>query len=346
MNIAYIVPSLANKGPIIIVKQLAGIFVQHGHQCEVFYFDDIIELSFDCPVRRISKKDVIDFSRYDVVHSHGIRPDLYIFKNKQRKEINSLFVSTLHNYVFEDLRYEYNIIIAELFGRLWIHWLKRHNIIIASCKDSLRYYSKWIPIERLTYAYNTRYLDRTKEISSDDLEDIKRFKAGSILIGANSLLTDRKGIDILLNAMPALIGYKLLVVGDGKSRNSLEILAKRLKIESRCLFIGYKQDAYRYLAEYDIFAIPSRSEGFPLALLEAAAYTVPTVASDIPVMQEAFSSDEVSFFELKNPKSIIPAIINATSNHSMAHKMNQKYISLYSPDSQYNQYLNIYKNKF
>lgn len=346
MEIAYIVPSLANKGPIIIVKQLVSVFIQNGHHCIVFYFDDKNELAFDCQVIKISLYEIIDFSKFDVVHSHGIRPDRYIFKHKSNEKSNTLFISTLHNYIFEDLRYEYSNFVASIFGRLWLKWLKKHDILIASCKDSLNYYSKWFPVQKLTYAYNTRKPDYSKKIEEKDLQILNDFKGESILIGVNSLLTDRKGIDIIINALPKLSGYKLLIVGDGKSRNSLERMSKKLKIESRCLFVGYKPDAYRYLAHYDLFALPSRSEGFPLALLEAAAFGVPTVASNIPVIKEAFSSDEVSFFDLRNPNSIIRAILDATSNQIMARKMNQKFLTAYSPESQYNQYLNIYKKKF
>ena len=346
MKIAYIVPSLANKGPVIIVKQLVSLFVQNGHQCSVFYFDEIIGLTFDCQVIRISTNEIIEFSKYDVVHSHGIRPDRYIFNNKPNGICKTLYVSTLHNYIFEDLHYEYNYWVAAIFGRLWIKWLRKHDLLICLSKDSRTYYSKWFPIQKLTYAYNTSDPDITQKLASEEIKIIETFKGKSFLIGINSLLTERKGVDILIKSLPVLQNYKLLIVGDGKSRKSLEKLAQKLNVKNNCLFVGYKPNAYRYLAHYDIYALVSRSEGFPLALLEAAVYAVPTVSSNLPVIKEAFSADEVSFFELENPESIIQAIINATSNQPMAHKMNQKFLTAYSPESLYKQYLNIYNKKF
>jgi len=344
MDIAYIVPSLANKGPEIVVKELVASFVRNGHQCIVFYFDDKIELSFDCPVKRISNKEVIDFSKYDVVHSHGIRPDRYIYKNKPTGRTKTLFASTLHNNLFQDLRYEYSRAIAAIFGRLWLHWLRRHDVLITLSKDARNYYSKWFSMEKLTYAYNTRSPDITLKLTAAEIQNLEKFKGTSILIGVNSLLNDRKGIDLLINALPSLNDYKLFIVGDGKSRKSLEKLSQKLKVENRCFFAGYQPNAYRYIAYYDLYALPSRSEGFPLALLEAAAYAIPTVASNLPVIREAFSTDEISFFDLENPKSIINAIITATANKTMAYKMNEKLIASYSPDSQYKQYLAIYHN--
>jgi len=344
MDIAYIVPSLANKGPEIVVKELVTSFVRNGHQCIVFYFDDKIELSFDCPVKRISKNELIDFSKYDVVHSHGIRPDRYIYKNKPTGKTKTLFVSTLHNNLFPDLRYEYSPVIAAIFGRLWLHWLRRHDVLITLSKDAMNYYSKWFPKEKITYAYNTRSPDISQKLTAEEIQNLENFKGAYNLIGVNSLLTERKGIDILIRALPALTDYKLLIVGAGKSQKSLEKLAQKQKVETRCLFAGYKPNAYRYMAHYDLCAMPSRSEGFGLTLLEAAIYTVPTVASNLPVFKELFSSAEVSFFDLANPKSIIEAIITATANKTMAYKMNEKFNTVYSPDSQYKQYLAIYHN--
>ena len=346
MHIAHIVPSLANKGPIIVVMELVTSFVRHGHNCIVFYFDDNIELSFNCPVKRISKNDIIDFSKYDIVHSHGIRPDRYIFKNRPKENPRTLFVSTLHNNIFIDLKYEYSLAIAAVFGRLWLKWLQKHDILVTLSKDAIDYYSKWFPTNKLAYAYNTRSLDITQKLTAEDIKVIASFKGTSILIGVNSMLTERKGIDLLIRALPTLIDYKLMIVGEGKSRKSLQKLAKNLQVENRCLFVGYKPNAYRYMDHYDLYAMPSLSEGFGLVLLEAAIYKVPTVASNLPVFMELFSPAEVSFFALENPNSIILAILNATSNMIMARKMNQKFLTAYSPELQYYQYLNIYNKKF
>ena len=51
MNIAYILPSLANKGPVLVVRDLVREMKNRGHRCSVFYFDDKIEVAIDCPCR-------------------------------------------------------------------------------------------------------------------------------------------------------------------------------------------------------------------------------------------------------------------------------------------------------
>ena len=68
MKIAYILPSLANKGPIIVAKDLVNVMSKHGHECFVFYFDDKNQLHFQCPTQRIKMNTFIDFNSYDIIH--------------------------------------------------------------------------------------------------------------------------------------------------------------------------------------------------------------------------------------------------------------------------------------
>ena len=48
---------------------------------EVFHFKDIVELSFNCRTNKIGLLEKFDFENYDVIHSHMIKPDFYIWLN-------------------------------------------------------------------------------------------------------------------------------------------------------------------------------------------------------------------------------------------------------------------------
>ena len=137
MRIAYILPSLANKGPIIVAKDLVLTMTAHGHSCKVFYFDDIIETEFNCPVQQIKFSRTINFNEFDVVHSHGIRPDTYIWLHKPII-CQAKIISTIHNFVFEDLAEQYNKLIAYTFGSLWMFILRRHNKIVTLSKTAIK----------------------------------------------------------------------------------------------------------------------------------------------------------------------------------------------------------------
>ena len=338
MNIAYVVPSLAAKGPVLVARDLATEFTRRGHTCTVYYFDEVVELEFDRAVR-IAKDEPIDFSAYDVVHSHGLRPDTYVAKHREYSG-RVRYVSTLHNYMFEDLAYQYNWLVAQVFGRKWLRVLKKMDRVVALSKDAMRYYGRWFAADRLTYAYNTRALTD----GSVDAAELLRFKGDSVLIGVNALLTKRKGVDLLIDALPELPQYKLFVVGDGPERKKLERQAARLGVADRCCFAGYRKDAHLYLPHYDLYALPSRSEGFPLALLEAAQYGKKCVTSDLPVVCETFDG-AVERFSLSDPKSVAPAIRRATANDALPQAIKNRFDERYAPEALYRSYFAVYSAK-
>lgn len=344
MRIAYIVPSLKNVGPVLVVKELVEQMEGNGHQCHIFYFDNKIELNFCCPTTQIGFSSSFDFSKFDIVHTHGIRPDAYVYVHKPLRT-KTRFVSTLHNYVFRDLSYQYNKLVAYVFGYVWIKLLlSRHDCAVALSKDAVNYYKRWIKQLRLTWAYNTRSLSKKEKLTPEELEQLRYFKQDSVLIGVNALLTKRKGVDLLIVALSKLPEYKLFVVGDGKAKSQLIQLAKKYNVDDRVCFAGYHKSAFRYLPYYDIFAMPSRSEGFPLALLEASIVGVSTVCSNIPVFKELYSEKEVSFFELENIESLVSSIKNITNTNSYSAAIHRKYVNTYTPHAFYQRYIDIYQS--
>lgn len=82
-------------------------------------------------------------------------------------------------------------------------------------------------------------------------------------------------------ASPILEKARLLIVGEGMDLPDLERQAKRLHIENRVIFLGYRKDVLEILKSADVFLFPSYQEGLSIALLEAMAVGLPIVCSDI-----------------------------------------------------------------
>lgn len=73
----------------------------------------------------------------------------------------------------------------------------------------------------------------------------------------------------------------LLLVGDGPLRSRIEKQVATVKMRSRTLFAGTRNDTARLMEAIDVFVFPSLYEGLPLALVEAQAAGVPCVVSDV-----------------------------------------------------------------
>lgn len=82
------------------------------------------------------------------------------------------------------------------------------------------------------------------------------------------------------------IPSKLLLVGDGPERQKVEQLARDLQVDAHVRFLGKQEAVEEILSVCDLFLMPSESESFGLAALEAMACGVPVVSSDIGGLPE------------------------------------------------------------
>lgn len=109
--------------------------------------------------------------------------------------------------------------------------------------------------------------------------------SGAPLIGTAGRLEPAKGYDLLLQAVDRLrAGYpdlRCVIAGSGSLEQELKTAAQALGLDGRVIFTGFRTDIPRLLLAMDIFALPSRTEGIPYALLEASAAGLPVVASRV-----------------------------------------------------------------
>ena len=96
-----------------------------------------------------------------------------------------------------------------------------------------------------------------------------------------------KDYPTLLSAMAQLQPTAHLVIaGGGPCERELRQQSAVLGLESRIRFLGFESDLRRWMQAADGFVLSSRWEGLPMALLEAAACELPTVATDVPGTRE------------------------------------------------------------
>lgn len=343
MKLAVVLPSLAKKGPVVVARDIVNNLAPHLDHIDVYYFDDITEVTFDADVHRLDIRDRFDFDRYDVIHSHMLRPDFYLWKNRSR--IRAKCVTTLHNYVHDDLKYQYNLLTAAVFSRIWGGLVSRHDMIVTLSAHMQEYYRKRYPNPNLTYIYNGRDIpDVGGGLNESDAARILSFKGDGILLGAVALLTRRKGIEQVVKVLPKDPKLRLIVVGSGREEENLKRLARSLNVEDQCLFVGFTPHPHYFYKYIDVYVMASRSEGFPLALIESASFRMPTVCSDIPVLKEVFDDTEVSFFHLDDIEGLYWSIMKAyDSRGSLAKNIFKKYTCRYTASAMASSYLSLYR---
>lgn len=107
-------------------------------------------------------------------------------------------------------------------------------------------------------------------------------------VGYVGRLVAGKRLDVLIDAIGELdpAGYSLTLVGEGPEKDALEARARERGLGGSVRFLGYRPDRLALLATFDVFVLPSASEGIPRCLMEALAAGVYSLASDIPGCRE------------------------------------------------------------
>lgn len=127
-------------------------------------------------------------------------------------------------------------------------------------------------------------------MESDVAKDSVVYSDGSLVFVGR--LTEEKGVDVILHALKELPGERLRILADGPKRQSLEMLAKSLKVADRVTFLGHvSQETVRAeLARAKAVIMPSVwYENMPYALLESLAAGRIVIASRIGGMTERIS---------------------------------------------------------
>ncbi len=113
-----------------------------------------------------------------------------------------------------------------------------------------------------------------------------RADGAPLVVGSLGRLDAVKGYDVLLRALVRLPGTRAAVVGEGGARPQLEGLARELGVADRVDLPGWADASAAALPGFDVFCLPSRSEGFPLSIVEAMLAALPVVATRVGSVAE------------------------------------------------------------
>ena len=154
--------------------------------------------------------------------------------------------------------------------------------------DVSRSVGRWgtVPRSKIKTVLNGIDLERYQEKGSRDAVRAEfGIDPSARVVGTVGRLNEVKRQDLLIRAVgalgPGFEDVRLLLVGDGPERPALERLVVGLGLTSRVRFAGYQASPQRFLPAMDLFALTSRLEGLPLALLEAWAAERPVVSSAV-----------------------------------------------------------------
>jgi glycosyltransferase involved in cell wall biosynthesis len=106
------------------------------------------------------------------------------------------------------------------------------------------------------------------------------------VIGALGRLDPNKRVDLTMEAAAPMLGErcKILVIGRGEDQARLEAAARRLGVTEHVIFGGYQADTTAMLAAFDLYVAASLQETFGLSVLEALASGLPVLYTTCPAL--------------------------------------------------------------
>ncbi len=151
------------------------------------------------------------------------------------------------------------------------------------------------------------------------------------VVGNVANLYPGKGHQYLLEAARLVLNQcpdvTFVIVGKEKRKEDLERLqelARRLRIQDRVIFTGFRRDVFQLMATFDVFVLPSLWEGFGIVLLEAMALGKPVVGTDVGGIPEVIDNGLNGFLvEPRNPQQLAEKILELLRNETLRNQMGQ-----------------------
>ncbi len=206
-------------------------------------------------------------------------------------------VFTAHGWAFNEMRPQWQKALIALFHYATV--LLSHRTICNS--EATRRDIRWMPFveSRLSVIHPGigPLAPHPRQEARRHLEGLlaRSLPEDAFWIGTLAELHPIKGLDVLVRAF-ARIAHRfpqavLVFAGAGAERARLDLLARELAIDSRLYFCGHVAEAPRYLGAFDTLVLPSRSESFGYALLEAGRAEVPVIASRVGGIPEIVQNE-------------------------------------------------------
>jgi len=328
-------PTYGGSG--VIATELGKALAQRGHQVHfisyalpfrltnfvenVFFHE--VEMSsyplFEFPLYTLALAskmvEVTEFENLDLLHVHYAIPhasSAYLAKNMLRKKKDIKIITTLHGTDITLVGLEPSFLPLVKFS--------------IEESDGVTAVSRFLKEKTIT----NYYIDKNIEVIPNfiDTELFKPMEAcifrkhiardgEKVLVHTSNFRQVKRVTDTIkiLERVIKEVPTKLLLVGDGPDRSECERLARQLNLADHVKFLGKQEGLVEILNSADIFLIPSQSESFGLAALEAMSCGKPVVSSSVGGLPELIKHNETGFIaEIGDVERMAKYVIDLLTN--------------------------------
>jgi glycosyltransferase involved in cell wall biosynthesis len=297
MNIVHLTASTFHGGPERQMLGLAAHLPEHrsiyisfreGDRCRSFLTAvrqagcDAHALVNDTPRLRAAARELtetLDRFQADVLLCHGYKADLIGRIAARRRGIPAVAVS--RGWTGESLR----VRVYEAVDRWRLRGMDR--VVCVSEAQAARVRRCGVRPTRVQVIHNAIDADRFTDPDPAFRGKLERHfrKRPRRIVGSAGRLSREKGFEVLVDAAARLVRLDptvgFLVFGDGARRGELQRRIDDAGLAASFVLAGFRADLDRFMPFFDLFTLPSYTEGLPNVVLEAFAAGVPVVATAV-----------------------------------------------------------------
>lgn len=276
-----------------------------------------------------------------IIHSHGYLPDFLVALDN-RRNMSAATVTTVHGFTGGDLKnraYE------------WLQ-MRTHRSF-----DGVVAVSNSIKSRLVASGVSESHVHVVRNAWSPDMAFASRTDArralgvaeDALTIGWIGRISHEKGLDVLVEALPALsdLGVRVVVLGDGSARAACQRIAESRGVSDQLFFRGVVPNAGHWVRAFDVIVLSSRTEGTPITLLDAVRAEVPVVSSAVGGIPEVVGPEEALLVPAEHPQQLATAIRdsleNVTASAERARRARHRLDRDLSPGPWFEAYERIYR---
>jgi glycosyltransferase involved in cell wall biosynthesis len=282
--------------------------------------------------------DVFDEERPDVIHLNSSKMGAigtlaarihngwnWVLRFLKRGGNPSLIIFTGHGWAFNEERSDVARFIIGCLHWLTIELAQRTIAVSRKTRDQIA----TLPLawHKVSVIYNgvgpfvtLRKEDALREIFGERQEIL--LARNPLIVGTIAELHKNKGLTYALEGLAQLKKQTasaenpdgrpiiLVIIGDGEERVHLDALITKLELGNAVLLAGYKENASSLLSAFDVFLLPSITEAFPYAILEAGKIGLPVIATAVGGIPEVIDDMESGILiQSKNGGEVARALL-------------------------------------
>ena len=291
-----------NKAPM--VEERYGMQVYHPRYLVIPKIGmTITPITLEKAIYQQAKKLLADGYDFDLIDGHYFYPDGIAIANVAKK-LNKPFTVTARgtdiNLIpeFDKPKRQIQQVLQD----------SNHNIAVCEAlrQEMIKLGAEPTTVTTLRNGVDLELFSFSDETQQHQLREQLNLPIDNPVIISVGHLIERKGHNLVIEALSHLPKLTLLIAGDGPEQKSLQQLVQKLNLGSRVIFLGSISQSQ--LAEYygacDLMVLASSREGWANVLLEAMACGTPVVATNIWGTPEVVKTESAGVLVERNPVDI------------------------------------------